>query len=222
MHIPYFQCSFLNVLIFLFLATPYSMGSYFPKQRSNPWPLYWNRGILTTGLSEKSPISVLKCLSFNEMIVKIDGGCFPNASVKTEFGISIFKCQNLGRNLTGLENLEIWKPLNSWRLIKWGVWKAARMVDASERKHGERCLSGRLKSLKEPGASRLFQAPIQCGFTRTEVSVGSPCRGSRKPASNHGSAPHELGILAGSNRQTSKTPSSWDVWTLNLTLFDYI
>ena len=53
------------------------------------------------------------------MIVKINGGCFPNASVnKTEFGISIFKCQNLGRNLTGLENLEIWKPLNSWRLIK--------------------------------------------------------------------------------------------------------
>ena len=142
MYILCFQCSFLNVLIFIFGYTIQHVGFYFPKQRSNPCPLYWKRGILTTGLSEKSPISVLKCSSFNEMIVKIDGGCSPNASVETEFGISIFKCQNLGRNLTGLENLEIWKPLNSWRLIKWGVWKAGRMIDASERKRGERRLSG--------------------------------------------------------------------------------
>lgn len=53
------------------------------------------------------------------MIVKINGGCFPNASVnKTEFGISIFKCQNLGRNLTGLENPEMWKHLEAVELME--------------------------------------------------------------------------------------------------------
>ena len=154
------------------------------------------------------------------MIVKINGGCFPNASVnKTEFGISIFKCQNLGRNLTGLENLEIWKPLNSWRLIKWGVWKAGRMVDARERKHRERRLLGeRTEVLKEPGASLdLLQTPIQAWFHQNRGKgrvalqrkqeawlpimalppwIGQPCRAS--------------------NRQTSKTPPPVEIfghWT---------
>lgn len=172
MYIPYFHLFIFKCFNFYFWLHHTVQGSYFPKQRSNPWPLYWNRRLKSTGLSEKSPISVLKCSSFNEMIVKIDGGCFPNASVKTEFG-TYFQMPEFGKKFDCLENLEIWKPLNSWRLIKWGVWKAARMVDASERKHGERRLSGE-RTEPEPGASLdLLQAPIQCGFTRTEVSVGS-------------------------------------------------
>ena len=44
------------------------------------------------------------------------------------------------------------------------------------------CRGERTEVSKEPGASLdLLQTPNRCGFTGTEVSAGSPCRGSRKP-----------------------------------------
>lgn len=59
---------------------------------------------------------VLKCLNkFNGILVEIDGSCFPNVSInKIKLGISVLGCQNFGGILPGLENLKVWKLLDSW------------------------------------------------------------------------------------------------------------
>ena len=36
------------------------MGSYFPNQGFNPFPLHWKHEVLTTGAPEKSPQIFLK------------------------------------------------------------------------------------------------------------------------------------------------------------------
>ena len=46
------RASFL--FFFLIVLATQHVGSYFPDQGSTPYPLDWNHGALTTGLSEKS------------------------------------------------------------------------------------------------------------------------------------------------------------------------
>ena len=49
----------IYLFIYLFGHTTWHAGSQFPDQGSNPRPLQWKRGVLTTGLPGKSPLCVI-------------------------------------------------------------------------------------------------------------------------------------------------------------------